>query len=274
MKIKREITIVISTIILSTLGVRAIDHFAPFLTASLRGEKNKEKCPEDMVFVPSPNGGFCIDKYENSPGPNCPFQNPKNSAETRENLNDPNCKPVSVPGAIPWTFISRDQAEIACAKAGKRLPTNEEWYLAALGTPDKSSDWNSNDCHLDFNWPEQPGRTGSGKNCVSSFGAFDMIGNVWEWVRETTNEGKIEGKELPEKGFVWGTDGKGFPSLTDPELPNSDYYEDFLWIVKEGQRNIARGGYWGNRERGGIYSAYIVYLPFQFNSGVGFRCVK
>lgn len=271
---KREIIVIFSAIVLSTLAIRAIDNAQTFLVATIGGKKESERCPPEMVFVPNERGGFCIDKYEASPGPACPFQNPRSQSETRENLQNPNCKPVSVAGKIPWTFISRDQAEQACAKAGKRLPTNEEWYLASLGTQDKASDWGRDDCHLANNWDSQPGKTGSGKNCVSSFGAFDMVGNVWEWVKETVIDGKYRESELPEKGYVWGTDGRGMPAFTDPENPNPDYNADFHWIYKEGIRNIARGGYWDNRERGGIYSVYIVYFPFQASPGVGFRCAK
>lgn len=271
---KREIIIIISTIFLSTLAVRAIDNATSFLPAMIGGKKVEEKCPQDMVFVISAKGGFCIDRFENSPGPSCPFLSPKNSGETRENLNDSECKPVSVPGAIPWTFISRDQAEVACAKAGKRLPTNEEWYLAALGTPDKYSDWGIDDCQVANNWSLQPGKTGSGKNCVSPFGAFDMIGNVWEWVKETVSDGKFEERELPDRGFIHGTDGKGMPMMTHPDLPNLDYNQDFFWIYKEGVRAIARGGYWENEERSGIYSVYIVHFSSQTGPGIGFRCVK
>ena len=227
-----------------------------------------------MIFVPSPSGGFCLDKYENSPGEKCPFKNPQNQAETRENLNTPECKPVSVPNAIPWVFISKNQAEQACAKAGKRLPTNEEWYLASLGTPDKSADWGPGDCHVANNWNSQRGRTGSGNNCVSSFGAYDMIGNVWEWVKETVIEGKYENRILPEKGYVQSVDEKGLPLVTNLENSDPNYNEDFFWISQEGGRAIARGGYWENGKKGGIYAAYIVYLPSQFGPATGFRCAK
>lgn len=268
---KREIFIILVTIILSVVSVRGVENLIPYLKAKI---SPKEPCPQGMVFVPSPQGGFCIDKYENSPGPNCPFLNPQNQVQTRENLNTPGCIPVSQKDAFPWTFISRDQAERACAKAGKRLPTSQEWYLAALGTPDKSENWTKDDCQVAENWSEQPGKTGSAKNCVSPFGAYDMIGNVWEWVQETVDKGIFESRELPEKGYVFSTDGKGMPALTDPEKPNPDYNEDYFWIYKEGKKAIARGGYWNNQSKAGIYSVYIAHFPFQGSSGVGFRCAK
>ena len=179
---KKTIIVVVSAIILSTIGVRATDNLSSFLPAMIgRGLTGDESaCPSDMVFVLSDKGGFCIDKYEASAGLSCSYQDPQNQTQTRDNLNEINCQPASVSRAAPWRYISQDQAQAACAKAGKRLPTNEEWYLAALGTPDLSSNWGLEDCHVANNWKSQPGLTGSGSKCISSAGAYDMIGNVWE----------------------------------------------------------------------------------------------
>lgn len=274
---KRAFIVIVAAIILTTLGVRATDNLASFLPASISDgfRRNDSPCPQDMVFVLSPTGGFCIDKYEASAGPDCPYDNPQNQAQTRDNLNELNCKPVSVSGAVPWRHISQDQAQAACAKAGKRLPTNEEWYLAALGTPDSGSDWGPKDCHVASNWESQPGLTGSGSNCVSSAGAYDMIGNVWEWVKETAFDGYYEDqKKLPERGYIDSTDGKGLPALTNPDFPNPNYNEDFFWIHFEGIRSFTRGGYWDNQSRAGIYSVYLIYQPSSTGQGTGFRCLK
>lgn len=274
-KIIRSIIVIILATFFTTLIIKASDELIPFLTATLNQNFSQNTpCPEDMVFVPKEGGGFCIDKYENSPAPTCPFSNPQNQKETRENLNNPNCKPLSVMGAIPWRFISQDQAQIACAKAGKRLPTNEEWYLASLGTPDPSSGWTSDDCQVANNWSSQPGLTGSGKNCRSAVGAYDMIGNVWEWVKGTSLDGEYEGRKLPSGGFVASTDGHGIPAITNSEKPDPNYNEDYFWIYQSGIRSFARGGYWNNQSRSGIYSVYLVYQPSEAGPGIGFRCAK
>lgn len=274
-KSTRSIIVIILATFFSTVIIKASDNLIPFLSATLNQNFSPNTpCPSDMVFVPKEDGGFCIDKYENSPAPNCPFSNPQNQKETRENLNDPNCKPISVAGALPWRFISQDQAQIACAKAGKRLPTNEEWYLASLGTPDSSSAWGPDDCQVANNWSNQPGFTGSGKKCVSAVGAYDMIGNVWEWVKGTVLDGEYEGKKLPPKGFIDSTDGRGLPAITNPENPNPNYNEDYFWIYQTGIRSFARGGYWDNQSRAGFYSVYLVYQPSDVGPGIGFRCAK
>ncbi len=274
---KRSIIVILSAIVLTVVGARATDNLDFMFSASVRDGLGEDgsPCPRDMVFVLSSDGGFCIDKYESSAGPNCTYKDPQNQAQTRENLNNPNCKPASVANAVPWRYISQTQAQTACAKAGKRLPTNEEWYLAALGTPDPDSGWGVNDCHVASNWQSQPGPTGSGSNCVSAAGAYDMIGNVWEWTQEIIIDGVYEEtRELPERGYINVADSKGFPVSTDPNQPDPNYNEDYLWIHFEGVRAFTRGGYWDNQSRAGIYSIYLIYEPASVGPGTGFRCVK
>ncbi len=271
---KKTIFVVLTSIILTTVIVKAVDNpevFTATINVILGG---KEKCPDDMVFVPTANGGFCIDKYENSPAADCPHQDPQSQAETKDNLDSTSCKPVSVAGAIPWRFISQDQARLACSKAKKRLPTNEEWYLAALGTPDPNGNWQKEDCNLANNWNQQPGKTGSGKNCISSAGAYDMVGNIWEWVNDTSINGIVDNKILPERGYIDSTDGKGLPASTNPSLPNPNYNEDFFWIQKDGIKAFARGGYWNNQAAGGYYSIYLIHPPSYAGPATGFRCAK
>ncbi|MBD3208569.1 MAG: SUMF1/EgtB/PvdO family nonheme iron enzyme, partial [Candidatus Nealsonbacteria bacterium] len=153
-------------------------------------------------------------------------------------------------------------------------PTPKEWHQAALGTPDKESDWSGKDCHVAGNWPSQPGLTGSGEDCVSSAGAYDMVGNVWEWVDGTIFDGQYEGHALPEQGFVQGVDDQGLSYQTDIEESAPNYNQDYFWIKQQGTRGIARGGYWGNGSDAGVYSAYLVVPPSFSGTGVGFRCVK
>jgi hypothetical protein len=258
----------LAIIILSTAGIKASD--------SLFGAKGQVSslCPLEMVFVPGSNGGFCIDRYENSAGSGCLIGNPATQIDTRNNLENQSCQPVSQKSMVPWRFISQNQAAVACAKAGKRLPTSAEWLAAALATPDKSSGWGADDCQVANNWSQQPGLTGSGKNCVSSAGAYDMIGNVWEWVQGTIEEGKYQGSSLPDEGYVKGVDAQGMPVSTDFNQADPNYSNDYFWIKKTGSRGIARGGYWANNDQAGTYSLYLVTDPSEVGPGMGFRCAK
>jgi len=82
---------------------------------------------------------------------------------------------VSIPGVTPSRYLTWFQAAAAARNAGKRLPSNAEWQTAALGTPDGVP------CIVN----PLPGLTGTA-GCVSDAGAFDMVGNLNEWVADWT----------------------------------------------------------------------------------------
>ena len=278
LKIFKGLAIGLVAIVLVTIGIDAADHYdnlsETIIGRMLFSTEEDGPCPAEMVYIKTDKGGFCIDKYEVSPSKNCPSQSVSNQENTRANLNTYDCVPASVAGAKPWRFVSQSQAIAACAKAGKRLPTDEEWYLASLGTPDKADDWQTNDCQVNNNWDSQPGLTGSGQNCVSYAGAFDMIGNVWEWVDNAIFDGTCKGRPLPPAGYISGMNAEdAFPGHTAGS-PDPAYYNDYFWVKTGGTRGIARGGYWGNESEAGQYSLYAVVPPAFSGSGIGFRCVK
>jgi formylglycine-generating enzyme required for sulfatase activity len=268
---KQALVIVVS-IILTTVGIKAADTLN---NKKADGQNNRTdgKCPGDMAYVLNDRGGFCIDKYESSAGEGCIHTDPANQSETKANIDKTDCRPISAPGKNPWRNISQNQAAIACAKAGKRLPNNKEWQQAALGTPDSAGDWTGDDCQTANNWGRQPGPAGTGKYCVSAAGAYDMIGNVWEWVDGTINDGVYEGSKLPDEGYIKNVDSNGMPGETSA-AGDENYNKDYFWIKNSGVRGIARGGYYNNREQAGQYSAYLVSPPSFVGEGVGFRCVK
>ena len=81
---------------------------------------------------------------------------------------------VSIPGVFPSESMTWFQAVAIARNSGRRLPTNQEWQAAAFGTPDGPP------CIVSA---AGPGLTGTG-GCVSDVGAFDLVGNVYEWVAE------------------------------------------------------------------------------------------
>src|SRR5262249_1018486 len=91
---------------------------------------------------------------------------------------------VSIPGVRPTACATWFQAAQACRLSGKRLPTTLEWPDGAAGTPDNAADF-LNECNTATgnNFADAV-NTGSRANCKSSWGAFDLIGNVNEWVAE------------------------------------------------------------------------------------------
>jgi formylglycine-generating enzyme required for sulfatase activity len=93
---------------------------------------------------------------------------------------------VSVPGVLPSACISWFQAEQACALSGGRLLTNQEWQRAAAGTPAPDTDNGTTDCNTGSPGTPAflPSLTGARLDCVSSWGVFDMVGNLEEWVAD------------------------------------------------------------------------------------------
>src|SRR5262249_56395227 len=89
---------------------------------------------------------------------------------------------VSLPGVRPSASITWFQALAACKNARKRLPSNAEWQGAAAGAPDPGPDHGTTDCNTNSVFSRV--NTGSRSSCKSARGAFDMVGNLDEWVAD------------------------------------------------------------------------------------------
>ncbi len=153
-------------------------------------------CPADMVAV----GRFCIDRYE-----------------------APNEK-----GEVPFALRTAYDGEAWCAARGKRLCREDEWLRACAGPHGRTypygNDYRGGTCNDDHpwlgvswkklaRWPDdaalgeatrlfQADMSGARAGCVTEEGAFDMTGNVAEWVRKTSAGGR-PGYEHALKGCYW-----------------------------------------------------------------------
>ena len=267
--------VVISAILLTTLASKASDSFkvADVLQLAGVGQSNELlRCPPEMAYVPTSQGGFCIDRFEVSTGKTCPFKTPTSAIQTNENIAVSTCEPDSVKGGNPWVNLSETQAMTLCAKNGKRLPTPGEWYRAALGTPDTITNRNA-ECAIGLVGSGSALPTGSRSGCVSSFGAYDMVGNVWEWVDADVREGSWKGGALPAEGYIAGVDSDGVPTETGTSSPIA-FNGDYFFVEPIGVRGMFRGGYWGIDDTAGIYTINATIEHNFAGNAVGFRCVK
>jgi formylglycine-generating enzyme required for sulfatase activity len=271
--------VVVSSTILATLAVNAADMHGRALTtylgAMLLGapEHRDVPCAPGMVPVDDALVPFCVDVYEASPGEGCPYDKPRSQDETNLNIADQDCMPASVPNTHPWTNVTQPQAALLCERAGKQLLSPGAWYVAARGTPDSAATLNEEQCNISANRADGPALTGSGMRCVSDTGAYDMIGNVWEWVDGAVMRGVWDDVPLPPTGYVQGVDMHGMPRVTG-SAADERFGGDRLWSDTQNDTGILRGGYYGSGSNAGIYAVYAASPLSFYAAAAGFRCAR
>jgi len=199
---------------------------------------NEDETPQQEMIVSS----FNIDLY------------PVTNAEYKEFVDAAGHSPPrtweegSYPDGLadhPVVWVNWNDAKAYCEWAGKRLPTEFEWEKAARGTDGPVYPWgdtfdaakcNSRESNLKGTSP-----VGSYPDGVSSYGLFDMAGNVWEWTAD------------------WYQGYRG----TRYEL--SRYGEQF---------KVLRGGSWFDGQDAVRTAVRKSFDPNQGFSTIGFRCAE
>ncbi len=164
---------------------------------------------------------------------------------------------VTLEERLPVIHVNWYEADAYCRWAGRRLPTEAEWELAASGklTTDGRG---IKDHKRAFPWgdnpptPERANLDWRAMGCVpvdalpagdSALGCRQMIGNVWEWTATTFG---------PYPGFTPG--------------PYKEYSQPWF-----GDHKVLRGGCWVTRSRL-IRNAYRnFYTPDRRDVWAGFR---
>ena len=144
---------------------------------------------------------------------------------------------VSLEEHLPVIHVSWYEAEAFCQWAGRRLPSEAEWEMAASGaSPEPGLVSDQPQRKLRFPWGDEPPTPETANldwramGCIpvgslpagdSPFGCRQMIGNVWEWTADNFG---------PYPGFV-----------VDP-------YKEYSapWF---GDHKVLRGGCWATRSR-------------------------
>lgn len=141
---------------------------------------------EGMIIVPSIDGRppFCIDQYE--------------ATVIFGSFANQDAVAGSVRFARPARGVTWEQAQAACANAGKRLCTADEWTTACRGDQDRTypygETYEPNTCNgfdarrddaVEAGGMFDPEIAEDGlveaSGCVSIHGAYDLSGNLWEW---------------------------------------------------------------------------------------------
>ncbi|MCI0504091.1 formylglycine-generating enzyme family protein [Candidatus Micrarchaeota archaeon] len=232
-------------------------------------------CPLWMVRAADQNHEYCIDRFEAHLSENV------GGKEATHPSSVPPAKfgrytAKSAPGVRPQSSVSRKQAEDACFNAGKRLCTLGEWMSACQGvqlfTYPYGNVWRKDVCNthkehvisrlFGKDWgkhmvdaPETNmikgylAKTGEYSGCASSFGAYDMVGNLQEWV-STPVDARLAGSR-PRIG---------------PAVNNG-----FRVVPGNG---IFVGGFYGTSSQNGNGCFYwtMVHGPQQNDYSIGFRC--
>jgi formylglycine-generating enzyme len=131
--------------------------------------------------------GFNIDRYEVT---NFQYEKFIQATGRKVPLSWVNSGYSQDKAALPVTAVTWDDAQSYCQWANKRLPTAEEWMLAAGAARNRTYPWGeeiaSDYAYVGAPMSRMPMPVGSFKHDRSPYGVMDMAGNVSEWTSSSS----------------------------------------------------------------------------------------
>jgi formylglycine-generating enzyme required for sulfatase activity len=208
---------------------------------------------EDFIIYPQVSGitvkidSFLIDKY------------PVTNAQYYEFLQSSGYRPADTTRYLrhwemgiykqgqeryPVVNVSYEDIKAYTKWAGKRLPTQAEWQLAAQGTDKRKWPW-GNEFHgtLCNNGFDKPTPVDAFTKGMSQYGVIDLVGNIWQMTNDMYFNGSYYFSVIRGGGFF---------------KPESSW-----WYIQGGPQALDK-----------TQIMLHVSPGFDRNATVGFRCVK
>jgi formylglycine-generating enzyme required for sulfatase activity len=238
------------TFIFKVQGIEIEGDYSPYVDVQYPWEDSPRRFHEHPMQV----APFFIDKY---PVTNAQFKKfldathyaPKDAINFLRDWQENGSSTGTFPAGWdnrPVTWVSLEDARAYAAWAGKRLPHEWEWQMAAQGTDGRVYPWGNFLLHADMPVPvtgrsmTAPDPGDAHPQGASPYGVMDLVGNVWQWTDEYTDD-------HTRAAIVRG----------------GEYYQPqgSIWYFPEAFRNDEHG------------KLLLMAPGYDRSGGVGFRCV-